>query len=965
MERATPVRKPPHLHRLSADVDGGPAGEQLPPPLPPPAMSLAPAIVLHHRRPIPTVSTLSGHNWNRIDMAYASIASLMRMIELLLTSKSPMQSLICDHKEEFLALQRKVSSLEVFLKNFDKSNDTEKMAYLEAQIKDVTNAVEHTIQLTLTEAVMANDEMHKEKEHKRLFDSLKQVAEDIDHVQNESPNIQDYNTASHYQRKWLLEKLTQYDGSSDLKVISIIGMGGIGKTTLAKEVYDYESIRFHYDVRAWTTVSQKYNVRDILESLLHSAMGRKFYMDDELDLADRLRKSLIGKRYLIVMDDMWSSNAWDDVRHCFPCRNNRSRILLTTRNKKLAYYAGTENLSLQMDLMDPDESWNLAKSMVFANEALPYEFETIGKQIVEYCTGLPLAILVISGLLSRSKRTIEDWENIAEDVMSFVTKDPYERYRHVLGLCYNHLTSDLKACLLYFGIFPEDSEISVKGLVRCWMAEGFLKSEKDLEKEAEKCLHDLIDRHLVLVCKKSLDGTKIRSCKVHDLIHELCLRELAQSQDIFVMKDIVFDKSYEDDDLDEGDDSGGDGDSDAKKAQSHAFSPECHHLSTHKMQPFKRWTDDGMCLALLTPEHDHLISRQTDDDDYTLLKRTRSIFSFLFNSTFTLNSELIHFSLLRILDLVTTDLESFPPQILCLIWLRYLALSGIGEDFYVPPEIYRLWNLQTLIVKRDSPRYVTFTEKIWELMQLRQLRLHKYYLSNPPRESDDEESYLAFSNIHTVSGLSPSSCRKEVISGIQNVKKLVIYGHVSDYKVFQESRLFNNLVHLHQLETLSLALVRKWDSSENWRISPATIPSAKAFPVTLRKLKLEETSVRWEDLNIVGELPNLEVLKLMWNACIGEEWYPIEGGFTRLKLLLIEHCDLKYWKATDDNFPVLERLLIRECHMLEEIPIEFADIYSLQLIELTDCTTELEASAARIQQEQENLGIKPVDIRIS
>ncbi|XP_016490073.2 putative late blight resistance protein homolog R1A-3 [Nicotiana tabacum] len=897
-------------------------------------------------------------------MAYASIASLMRMIELLLTSKSPMQSLICDHKEEFLTLQRKVSSLEVFLKNFEKSNDTEKMAYLEAQIKDVTNAVEHTIQLRLTEAVMANDEMHKEKEHKRLFNSLKQVAEDIDHVQNESPNIQDYNTVSLYQRKWLLEKLTQYDGSSDLKVISIIGMGGIGKTTLAKEVYDYESIRFHYDVRAWTTVSQQYNVKDILKSLLHSTIPDRFDLGNESRLAYMLRKSLMGKRYLIVMDDMWNSNAWDDVRHCFPCCNNRSRILLTTRNKEVAYYAGTENLSLQMDLMDPDESWNLAKSMVFVNEALPYEFETIGKQIIEYCTGLPLAILVISGLLSRSKRTIEDWENIAEDVVSFVTKDPYERYRHVLGLCYNHLTSDLKACLLYFGIFPEDTEISVKSLVRFWMAEGFLKSEKDVEREAEKCLQDLLDRHLVLVWKKRLDGTKIRSCKVHDLIHELCLRELAQSQDIFVMKDIVFDKSYEDDDLDEGDDSGGDGDSDAKEAQSHAFSPECHNLSTHKMHPFKRWTDDRMCLALLTPEHDHMISRQTDDDDYTLLKRTRSIFSFCLNSTFTLNSELIHFSLLRILDLGTTKLRSFPPHVLCLIWLRFLALSGFGEDFYVPPEIYRLWNLQTLIVKWRCPRYETFTEKIWELMQLSQLRLHKFYLSNPPRESDNEESYLAFSNIHSISGLSPSSCTKEVISGIRNVKKLVIHGHANDYEIFQESRLFDNLVHLHQLETLSFEF-RRWGSSENWRISPATIPSAKAFPVTLRKLKLKSTYVRWEDLNIVGELPNLEVLKLMWKACIGEEWYPIEGGFTRLKLLLIEHCDLKYWKATDDNFPVLERLLFRHCRSLEEIPIVFAYIDSLQLIELTNCTTELEASAVRIQEEQEELGIKPVDVRIS
>ncbi|KAM3198741.1 hypothetical protein P3L10_034521 [Capsicum annuum] len=96
----------------------------------------------------------------------------------------------------------------------------------------------------------------------------------------------------------------------------------------------------------------------------------------------------------------------------------------------------------------------------------------------------------------------------------------------VLGLSYNHLTSDLKECLLHFGIFPEDSEIPVKNLMRSWMAEGFLKLENDLEGEAEKCLQEPVDRCLVLVCKKSLDGTKIRSCKVHDLIQDMCILSL-------------------------------------------------------------------------------------------------------------------------------------------------------------------------------------------------------------------------------------------------------------------------------------------------------------------------------------------------------------------------------------------------------------------------------------------------------
>ncbi|PHT96427.1 hypothetical protein BC332_34646 [Capsicum chinense] len=291
-------------------------------------------------------------------------------------------------------------------------------------------------------------------------------------------------------------------------------MGGIGKTTLAKEVFNHESILRRFDIRTWATVSQQHNIKEIFLSLLQSMIK----MDDtvktkgEAELADMLQKSLKRKRYIIVLDDIWSCEVWDGVRRCFPTEDNAgSRILLTTRSNEAACYAGTENLSMQMDFMDQDESWNLFKSVAFSSEALSYEFETVGKQIADECHG-PLTIVVVAGLL-KSKRAIKDWEIVARDVTSFVTNDPDERCSRVLGMSYNHLTSNLKTCLLYFGIFPQDSEIPANNLMRSWMAEGFLKLENDLEGEAEKCLQELVDRCLVLVCKKSLDGTKIRSCK--------------------------------------------------------------------------------------------------------------------------------------------------------------------------------------------------------------------------------------------------------------------------------------------------------------------------------------------------------------------------------------------------------------------------------------------------------------------
>ncbi|KAM3321282.1 hypothetical protein P3S67_008484 [Capsicum chacoense] len=444
-------------------------------------------------------------NVNIVVMAHASVASFTRTIESLLTSNSPMQSLICNHREEICDLNEKTSSLEVFVKIFEKNNVSGEMTDFEVEVKNIANLVEHTIQLRVTDVVLANDENQREKARWWISDSLQQVEEGIDRIWKESTKIQDKGkqaskestvqefpsssidirnvennmVARDDQRKRLVEDLTiSYSGEP--KVVPIVGMGGIGKTTLANVVYNDACIRSHFDVCAWATVSQQHNVKKILLSLLRYTKGGTIDMNDEAELASMLQKSLKGKRYLIVLDDMWKTEAWDAVILCFPSENNGSGILLTTRNTEVTHDAGIENLSLQMDLMGPNESWNLYKSVAFANEALPSELETIGKQIAEKCHGLPLTIVVVAGLL-KSKRAIEDWKSVAKNVKSLVTNDPDERCSRVLGLSYNHLTSDLKACLLHFWIFREDSEIPVKKLMRSWMAEGFLNLENDLE----------------------------------------------------------------------------------------------------------------------------------------------------------------------------------------------------------------------------------------------------------------------------------------------------------------------------------------------------------------------------------------------------------------------------------------------------------------------------------------------------
>ncbi|PHU08326.1 hypothetical protein BC332_24815 [Capsicum chinense] len=853
------------------------------------------------------------------------------------------------------------------------------MTDFEVEVKEVASAAEHAIQLSVTEVVLGENKIQKKKAHRRFHQSLQQIAKDMDRIWTGSTKIQDkgkkvskeslvheFSSSTNDilkvknnmvgrddQMKRLLKDLTR-SCSDEPKVIPIVGMGGIGKTTLAEEVYNHKPILCHFDVHAWATVSQQHNKKEILLGLLHSTikMDDTVKMKSEAELADKLQKSLKRTRYLIVLDDIWSCEVWDGLTRCFPTEDNAgSRILLTTRNNELACYADTENLSLWMNFMDQDESWSLFKSAAFSSEALPYEFETVGKQIADECHGLPLTIVMVAGLL-KSKRAIEDWESVAKDVTSFVTNDPDEQCSRVLGLSYSHLTSDLKTCLLYFGTFPEDTEIPVKHLMRLWMAEGFLNSEKDLEGEAEKCLQDLVDRCLVLVSKRSRDETKIRSCKVHDLIYNLCLREI-QRGNVFTMNDVVFEKP---DDCEPAHVSSGCHSLSRMYliVFEHLHARKAKSLSMHKMNPFKCWTPvemfnfgGGFYRALLTPVHRQL----RDQDNNDLLKQTRSIF---FDdrgiSTLILKSELTHFKLLKVLDVSHVRIDSFPLQILSLIWLRYLSLQLL-KNLDIPSEICRLWNLQTFIVKGPTGLVITLPEEIWGLMQLRHLKVISSYRQNPLTISIHKGSHVGSSNLQTTSYLSSCCCTKLVFSRIQNVKKLGFRGNN-----LSDSGLHNNLVYLQQLEILSFI-----------RCSCILLPvtSAKAFPATLKKLNLESTYLDWSYMNIIAELPNLEVLKLMDDACDGEEWHPNVKGFTRLKLLLIEDNRLKYWKATEDKFPVLERLVLRGCYHLKEIPIEFADIHTLQLIELTRCLPELGESAARIKKEQKDLGNDHLDVCIS
>nr|XP_009603169.3 putative late blight resistance protein homolog R1A-10 [Nicotiana tomentosiformis] len=221
------------------------------------------------------------------------------------------------------------------------------------------------------------------------------------------------------------------------------------------------------------------------------------------ELADLLQKSFKGKRYLIIVDDIWSREAWDEIRLWFPENNNRSWILLTTRIMEVALYASSPKDPFPMRPLNPKKSWDLFFQEAFGKKDCPIKFKNVAKAVVENCKGLPLIISVVAATLS-SKRTLDEWNEVAQSASSLVNLDSYQHCSRVLALSYYHLPSHLKACFLYFGVFAKASDISVKKLIRLWTAEGLfeLRGLEELENVAGNLLHDLIDKSLVVVSKR-------------------------------------------------------------------------------------------------------------------------------------------------------------------------------------------------------------------------------------------------------------------------------------------------------------------------------------------------------------------------------------------------------------------------------------------------------------------------------
>ncbi|XP_027910359.1 putative disease resistance RPP13-like protein 1 [Vigna unguiculata] len=307
-----------------------------------------------------------------------------------------------------------------------------------------------------------------------------------------------------------------------LSILSIVGMGGMGKTTLAQHVYnDMNTKEVKFDEKAWVCVSDEFDVFKLTRAIFE-AIHKSTDDSRNLDTVQgRLKEKLTGRKFLLVLDDVWNEDRdqWKSLQTPLKYGAKGSKILITTRSNKVASAVGSNNTH-ELKQLREDHSWQVFAKHAFQDEncELNSELKEIGMQIVEKCKGLPLALETL-GCLLRTKSSVSDWEGV---LRSNIWDLPIENSKIMpaLLLSYYHLPSHLKRCFAYCALYPKDHHFDKEKLIFSWMSQNFLhcsQESKSLEDVGEHYFNDLLSRSFFQQIITDIETYFV----MHDLLNDL------------------------------------------------------------------------------------------------------------------------------------------------------------------------------------------------------------------------------------------------------------------------------------------------------------------------------------------------------------------------------------------------------------------------------------------------------------
>ncbi|KAJ3678631.1 hypothetical protein LUZ60_002434 [Juncus effusus] len=348
------------------------------------------------------------------------------------------------------------------------------------------------------------------------------------HAQYSSTSILESNVFGREKdKKRMIDLLLSIINDRIITVIPVVGKGGLGKTTLAKLVYDDRRVKQHFDIFGWTCVSENFCVKRLMQDLIESFTRNSCSIKNLSTLQEKLKEIVMGKKVFVVLDDVWNDNKflWDIF--CLPFMSVvRVAFIVTTQSNRVAKIMQT-TYPFQLNCLSEGESWSLFQHYAFGgtDHNVDTNLLDLGRKITMKCGGLPLAVKSISNLLCYENE--ESWVEILQNDLWQINAET--EIFGALQISYTHMPAYLKPCFLYCSLFPKDYVYETDRLIELWIAAGYIESKgnKTLEEIAYNYVQELRERSFFDPIYRFPGLELQKKFKMHDMVHDLARRNSA------------------------------------------------------------------------------------------------------------------------------------------------------------------------------------------------------------------------------------------------------------------------------------------------------------------------------------------------------------------------------------------------------------------------------------------------------